>query len=161
MTYSEALTAMGLTQTLAESIICIGAISLAVGMVLLMFWQYIAVGAGVFVLFSVYAHHQSAESTSDLQNTNNVEIVQKINPPNGYIEECEDLTDRKDLCQEIWTDRIADGGSKLIEEAFMERDEFKPANKVTLIDTDNQEYKARRTEALRSANAVVLQRTLR
>ena len=160
MTYSEALTAMGLTQTLAESIICIGAISLAVGMVLLMFWQYIAVGAGVFVLFSVYAHHQPVEISSDLQNARNVEIVQKVDSPNEYVEECEDLTDRKDLCQEIWSDRIADGGAKLIAETFKERDDFKPATKVTLIDTDNQEYKARRAEVLRNPNVVVLQSTL-
>jgi len=161
MTYSEALVAMGLTQTLAESIICIGAISLAVGMVLLMFWQYIAVGVGVFVLFSVYAHHQPVVSTSDLQNASNVEIVEKTESSSEYLEECEDLTDRKDLCQEIWSDRIDDGGAKLIAETFKERDSFKPATKVTLIDTDNQEYKALRAEVLRNPNAVVLQSTLR
>ena len=159
MTYAEVLATLGLTQTLAESLICMAAIAVGVGMVLLMFWQYIAVGIGVFVLFSVFAHHEPMESATTIEATKQLEYVKRAEPPNAYMEDCEALTERADLCQEILSERIADGSATLLAESFKDRDEFKPASKVTLIDTDNQEYKSRRAAALRMPNAVVWQKT--
>lgn len=156
MTYAEVLAALGLTQALAESLICMAAIAIGVGMVLLMFWQYIAVGIGVFVLFSVFSHHAP---TITIDAASKAEIVKTPSPSNEYMEECEELTERTDLCLEILSDRIADGSATLLAESFKDRDEFKPASKVTLIDTDNQEYKSRRAAALRLPNAVVWQKT--
>ena len=39
--------------------------------------------------------------------------------------------------------------------------EFKPASQVSLIDTDNEEYKARRAKVLKRSDAVVMQQTFR
>jgi len=159
MTYAEVLAALGLTQALAESLICMAAIAIGVGMVLLMFWQYIAVGIGVFVLFSVFSHHAPSENTSTIDVASKAGMVKIPSPSNGYMEECEALTERNDICLEIVSDRIADGSATLLAESFKDRDEFKPASKVTLIDTDNQEYKSRRAAVLRLPNAVVWQKT--
>lgn len=159
MTYSDALGALGLTQVMAESLIYMAAIAIGVGMVLLMFWQYIAVGIGVFVLFSVFSHHAPSENTTTIDDANKAEFVKSSRPSNEYMEECEELTQRNDICLEILSDRIADGSASVLAESFKDRDEFKPASKVTLIDTDNQEYKSRRAAALRLPNAVVWQKT--
>jgi len=159
MTYAEVLAALGLTQALAESLICMAAIAIGVGMVLLMFWQYIAVGIGVFVLFSVFSHHAPSENTTTIDVASKAEFVKPLNPSNEYLEECGALTERNDICLEILSERIADGSATFLAESFKDRDEFNSAAKVTLIDTDNQEYKSRRAAALRLPNAVVWQKT--
>jgi hypothetical protein len=159
MTYAEVLATLGVTQTLAESLICMAAIAVGVGTLLLMFWKYIAAGFGVFVLFSVFVHHEPMESATTIEATKQLEYVKKEEPRNAYMEDCEALTERADLCQEILSDRIADGSATLLAESFKDRDEFKLASKVTLIDTDNQEYKSRRAAVLQMPNAVVWQKT--
>jgi hypothetical protein len=159
MTYAEVLAALGLTQALAESLICMAAIALGVGTVLLMFWQYIAAGIGVFVLFSVFYHHVPNASTATSEVAHQVERVKSPDPLNTYMEDCAALTERTDLCQEILSDRIEDGSATLLAGSFKDRDEFKPAATVNLIDTDNQEYKSRRAAALRMPNAIVWQKT--
>ena len=159
MTYTEALATLGLTQTLAESLICMAAIAVGVGTVLLMFWQYIATGIGVFVLFSVFSHHEPNASTVTSEVAHQVEHVKRPDPLDAYMEDCAALTERNDICREIVSERIADGSATLLAETFKDRDEFKPASKVTLIDTDNQEYKSRRAAILHMPNAVVWQKT--
>lgn len=160
MTYAEVLATLGLTQTLAESLICMAAIAIGVGTVLLMFWQYIAVGIGVFVLFSVFSHHEPNASTATSEVAQQVEHVKRPDPLNTYMDDCAALTERNDICLEIVSERISDDGATLFAETFKDRDEFKPALKVTLIDTDNQEYKSRRAAVLQIPNAVVLQKTV-
>jgi hypothetical protein len=160
MTYSDALNALGLTQAMAESLIYMAAIAIGVGMVLLMLWQYIAVGIGVFVLFSVFSHHEPSESTTTIDAPSKTEFVKTPSPSNEYMEECEALTERNDICLEIVIDRIADGSATLLAESFKDHNEFKQASRGTLIDTDNQEYKSRRATALGLPNAVVWQKTI-
>jgi hypothetical protein len=159
MTYAEVLAALGLTQALAESLICMAAIALGIGTVLLMFWQYIAVGIGVFVLFSVFSHHEPNASTASTEVVQQVERVKSPDPLNTYLEDCVALTQRNEICMEIVSERIVDGSATLFAETFKDRDEFKPASKATLIDTDNQEYKSRRAAVLQMPNAVVWQKT--
>ena len=159
MTYAEVLATLGLTQTLAESLICMAAIAVGVGTVLLMFWQYIAAGIGVFVLFSVFSHHEPNASTATSEVAHQFERVKRPDPLDAYMDDCAALTERNDICLEIVSERIADGSATLLTETFKDRDEFKPASRVTLIDTDNQEYKSRRAAILQMPNAVVWQKT--
>jgi hypothetical protein len=99
-------------QSILETLIIVGLITAVVGVVLVMFWQYIIFGLlGLFCVV-VLANHKSPEKPKE-------EIVplpgvyQKYEHPDRkhFIEDCLDLTEYSEKhCSDIWENRENDDG---------------------------------------------------
>ena len=80
-----------------------------------------------------------------------------------YMEECEDLTDDADTCEDLWKERdgiVLKGAIETVTSHVPDTKAVKEAIKnVKLLDVDNVEYKERRAAALKKPNAVVIQTT--
>ena len=147
--YAQVLGTLGLTQAFAETLLIFGIIAIGIGMVLYMFWHYILIGLGVIGVLMVFAHH-----TDETKPTEPPAIEQA---KKEYMDDCNSLTHKPELCEETWEQQDHDViiKQKAIPQGFV------PANQVQLLDVDNQEYKTRRAEALKKPGAIILQDTLR
>lgn len=160
MTYDQILTRMGLDQGLSEALIVLGVITIVIGFLIILFWQYIVAGAVVFAVLTVFSHHIELPKVEDVAEK--TEISDKAT----FMEDCKSLSDKSDICEEMWKDRegiILKGAietvvsaipdKKVVNEAIMEAKTYK------LLDVDNKEYKERRAETLKKPNAVLIQTT--
>ena len=79
--------------------------------------------------------------------------VETIDEYQAYMKDCMEVAEYSMFeCKKLWNDR----GEKHTDAV-----DFKPASDVKLLDTDNQEYKARRASVVGKPDAVVMQATYR
>ena len=160
MTYDQILTRMGLDQSLTEVLIVIGAIMIVIGFLVVLFWQYIVAGAVIFLALTVFSHH--IEPNKEVQVVEKNEMMDK----RSYMDDCEALTDKSELCEDLWKERdgiVLKGAIETVMPAMTsitgEKEAFMPAVAVKLLDVENKEYKERRAVALKKPNAVIMQTT--
>lgn len=157
MTYDQILTRMGLDQGLSEALIVLGVITIVIGFLIVLFWQYIVAGAVVFAVLTVFSHHIDPTKVEDVAEKS------VLTDKKTYMEECEDLTDDADTCEDLWKERdgiVLKGAIETVTSHVPDTKAVKEAIKnVKLLDVDNVEYKERRAAALKKPNAVVIQTT--
>lgn len=162
MSYNEILQQLGLTQNRVEAIIILGFILTIVGVLVFSFWKYIVIGLVAMGVLTVFANHAPTVKPQDNLKPEQV-LEQKVEKPDPekvlYLEDCESLTNKPEMCEELWSERKADTEVKPTKKPLPEG--FKSAENTKLLDTDNQEYKARRAEALKKPDAVIFQGTYR
>ncbi len=130
-----------------------------------MYWHIILPGAimiGVAALFI-----SPMDSTTQAKPEVKHEVMTE--DQTAFMEDCTGLADYpKDKCAKLWQERVIE--EKALEkmqplpvpEKSAEKEvDFKPVSHVQLLNVDNEEYKARRAEALKKPNAVVMQATYR
>jgi hypothetical protein len=146
MTYDQILTRMGLDQGLSEALIVLGVITIVIGFLIILFWQYIVAGAVVFAVLTVFSHHIEPTKVEDVAEK--TELSDKAT----FLDACKSLSDKSDTCEEMWKDRediVLKGAEEVVE----------VAKTIKLLDVDNAEYKSRRAAALKKPGAVVIQTT--
>jgi hypothetical protein len=152
----NAFASIGITHNILILIV----LALVAAGVIGLFWHYILPGAiiiGVAALF--YVAPDAPKPVDDAKE----EVV--FDEYAAYMKDCMDVADyNRNQCEDLWNGRQIEERElgKLPEEKHAEvAVDFQPASKVKLIEVDNVEYKARRAEALKKPNAVVLQATYR
>lgn len=161
MFYDQILNRLGLDQGLSEVLIVVGAILLIVGFLIVLFWQYLVAGAVVYLVLTVFSHHVDPKKIEEVVVEKSVMTDKKT-----YMEECEDLTDKADVCEDLWKARdgiVLKGAEEVVKtlkkEIMTDKDAFMNVKEVKLLDVDNKEYKDRRADALKKPNAVIMQTT--
>ncbi len=146
-------------QFIEEPLILLGVF--VVGAVLYLFWQPLLIGLSAFVAISAAAHYADTETPLMRNEVNASRGVNDFVNWSEYQREYELLAQDPDLNDEVdmdWMEEVEINRSKnLTEDTY----EFKPASQVSLIHTDNEEYKTRRAKVLKRSDAVVMQKTFR
>jgi hypothetical protein len=144
----SALASVGIT----HEMLVLSVLALVVAGVIGMYWQIIVPGAIVVVVGSLFINFTPVKPVEDAKETIKKEDV--FDEHAAYIKDCTEVAQYKLYeCENLWKGRQADDG---VEEKHAEAE---PVSKVTLIDVENEEYKARRAEALKNPNAVVIHET--
>ncbi len=139
----------------------------ATGIVLFLFWRILFLGLGAFVAISAVAHcvdTKSIEMKSGAHTSRNVSDLVNLSEHQTtyeFVAQEQDLDLDLDLEDEAdvgWLGEIRSRSNKSPPEDL---DEFKPASQISLLDTDNEEYKARRSKVLKRSDGVVMQKTFR
>jgi hypothetical protein len=157
----NALASVGIT----HSMMILAVLFLVAAVCIGMYWHIILPGAimiGVAALFI-----SPMDSTTQAKPEVKEEVMTE--DQTAFMEDCTGLADYpKDKCAKLWQERVIE--EKALEkmqplsvpEKITENNvDFKPVSHVELLNVDNVEYKARRAEALKKPNAVVLQATYR
>lgn len=135
----------------------------ATGIVLFLFWRILFLGLGAFIAISAVAHcidTKSIEMKSDAHTPRNVSDLVNLSEHQTtyeFVAQEQDL-DLEDEADVGWSGEIRSRSNKSPPEDL---DEFKPASQISLLDTDNEEYKARRSKVLKRSDGVVMQKTFR
>ena len=121
--YSEVVGSLGVSQGTMEAIVITGIIVAVVGVVLVLFWKYIIMGALAIGCVAVMANHKSNDSFPKKEEiVNEVKIdnetttkvaapTSKIDEPKDirkeFMDKCINLADyTRTQCDEIWDDRV-------------------------------------------------------
>ena len=155
----NAFASIGITHNILILIV----LALVTAGVIGLFWHFILPGAiiiGVAALF--YVAPDTPKPTEAAKDTQEEVSFDEYA---AYMKDCMDVADyNRNQCEDLWNGRQIEERElgKLPEEKHAEvAVDFQPASKVKLIEVDNVEYKARRAEALKKPNAVVMQATYR
>ena len=146
-------------QHLATLLILLGVFAISV--VVFLFWRPLLMGLGAFFAISAAAHYADTENIVMPNEVNaSVRANDFLDSPayqsvHEFLEQELGFEDETDV---EWTEDIKKYPSRNLTEELRE---FKPASQVSLIDTDNEEYKARRAKVLKRSDAVVMQQTVR
>lgn len=133
----------------------------AVGVFVFLFWRPLLMGLGGFFAISAIAHYADTEI---IVMTNEVNASVRANDflnDLAYQAEYEFVGQELDFDDEADVDWAGDVKNNLPRNLTEDLREFKPASQVSLIDTDNEEYKVRRAKVLKRPDAVVMQKTFR
>lgn len=153
-----ALSSVGISHSMTILAVLFVVTAVCIGM----FWQIILPGAimiGVGLLFV------SSPDTTQVKPEVKQEVMTEDHM--SFMEDCMGLADYpKDKCDKLWQERKVEEKelermSTIVEKSTERSIDFKPVSEVKLVNVDNEEYKARRAEALKKPNAVVLQATYR
>ena len=148
-----ALSSIGVTHNVL--ILCVLA-AVAAGVIGL-FWHYIVPGAiiiGVAALFYVAPEvttktEPQTEKTEVVVDKKDVEVIDEYQ---AYMKDCMDVAEYPMYqCKKLWNERNGKSAEADVD--------FKPASDVKLLETDNDEYKARREAVIQKPGAVVMQAT--
>lgn len=146
-------------QHLAMLLILLGVFAISV--VVFLFWRPLLMGLGAFFAISAAAHYADTEN---IVMTNEVNVSARANDfqdgpayqsTHDFLEQELGFEDETDV---EWAEDIKKYPPRNLTEDLRE---FRPASQVSLIDTDNEEYKARRAKVLKRSDAVVMQQTFR
>lgn len=157
----SALSSVGITHSMMILAVLFVVAAVCIGM----YWHIILPGAimiGVAALFV-----SPMESTTQAKPEVKHEVMTE--DQTAFMEDCTGLADYpKDKCDKLWQERVIEEKAlekmsplPIPEKSTENNVDFKPVSQVKLIDVDNEEYKARRAEALKKPGAVVLQATYR
>jgi hypothetical protein len=128
-----------------------------------LYWHIIVPGAIVVLVGSLFINFSPIEFKTESAKE---EIKEEtLEDYANYMKDCTEVADySRKHCENLWHGRQVEEKEleKLPEVKTTETHvDFKPVSEVKLIEVDNVEYKARRAEALKKPNAVVLQATYR
>ena len=107
--YDQILQKIGTNQSGLETLLVIGGIVILFGAVIYLFWHWILIGAGLFIMLAIFSHHSRIEKV-DEKPTVQKEVIIQPSPPQdpektSYMEDCVSLTSKPDLCEEHWAER--------------------------------------------------------
>jgi hypothetical protein len=122
--YSEFISGLGLSQNTMEMIVFVGIIIAVIGVVLVLYWKYIVMGALAVGCVAVMANHKPVVSNVDKKE----EVINQVKPVetpvepvakpsttepkdvrSEFMEKCINLADyTKTQCDELWDDRVSD-----------------------------------------------------
>jgi hypothetical protein len=131
--YSEVLNGLGLSQSTMEIMVFVGIFVVVIGVVLVLYWKYIVMGALALGCVAVMANHKSTvkEVTPTPVIEKKEEVINQVKPE---VEKPIDLSESKDVrkefmdkcinladytrtqCENIWDDRVKEERT-LIEES--------------------------------------------
>lgn len=156
----SALASVGVT----HNMLILAVLAIIAAGIIGLYWHIIVPGAIVVVIGSLFINFSPIESkTEPVKEEVKEEFISDEHE--AYMKDCTEVADySRKHCDTLW-------GQRQIEEKELEKlpevkttethVDFKPVSEVKLIEVDNVEYKARRAEALKKPNAVVLQATYR
>ena len=146
----SALSSVGVT----HQILILSVLALVAAGVIGLFWHYILPGAIIILVASLF--YVTPTTTTNTTETESVKTETKeevFDEEQAYMKDCMEVAEYSMFeCKKLWNDR----GEKHTDAV-----DFKPASDVKLLDTDNQEYKARRASVVSKPDAVVMQATYR
>lgn len=93
---------------LSDNLLALGGLVLLVGIVLVNFWKEVLVGALAIVLIGRYfSINESTDGKQPQVQESPIVMVQEsakpeTQEPPGYFEDCMALTQKPDVCAEIW-----------------------------------------------------------
>ena len=130
--YSEVVNNLGLSQSTMEIMVFVGIFVVVIGVVLVLYWKYIVMGALALGCVAVMANHKSTvKDIVPLVNEKKEEVINQVKP---QVEKPIDLSESKDVrkefmdkcinmadytrtqCEDIWDDRVKEERT-LIEES--------------------------------------------
>jgi hypothetical protein len=142
---------------ISREMFIVGVMLLIIAGVIGMFWRLLIPGAIAIAVISLFL-----PTTEVTQNKPEVEINQtkaetkpSFDEHAAYIQDCMGIARyQKYQCENLWSGREIDEGK--VEPTKLDKTNN---SDLQLIDVDNSEYKARRAEALKNPNAVVIHET--
>ena len=141
----SALSSIGVT----HNVLILSVLALVAAGVIGLFWHYIVPGAIIIGVASLF--YVAPDADSQVKKTEETQV--EFNEYQAYMKDCMEVAEYSMFeCKKLWNDR----GEKHTDAV-----DFKPASDVKLLDTDNQEYKARRASVVGKPDAVVMQATYR
>ena len=146
----SALSSIGVT----HNVLILSVLALVAAGVIGLFWHYIVPGAIIILVASLFYVAPEVTPTTESQvKKPDATEVETIDDYQAYMKDCMEVAEYSMFeCKKLWNDR----GEKHTDAV-----DFKPASDVKLLDTDNQEYKARRASVVGKPDAVVMQATYR
>jgi hypothetical protein len=131
--YSEVVNNLGLSQSTMEIMVFVGIFVVVIGVVLVLYWKYIVMGALALGCVAVMANHKSTvkeivppvfEKKEEVINQvkispeKPIDLSEPKDVRKEFMDKCINLADyTRTQCEEIWDDRVHE------ERALIERDE--------------------------------------
>ena len=173
MIYDNILLSLGLSQSMAQTIVVLTVVTIGIGLLLFFFWKFIAIGGVVVAVIAILSQQpQNKPEPVEVSKTLDAkEIIVEPDPKEvEYVDRCTELTRDNEMCKENY--KISKTEDQTVELVAFEPRKKKskkvmvepvkvveqPASKVVpvnLLDVDNEEYKARRASALAKPNAAL------
>ena len=131
--FSEVVNGLGLSQNVLEALVIVGIFVAVAGVILVLYWKYIIMGALALGCVAVMANHKSTvkESTPSPVIEKKEEVINEVKPQpekpidlseskdirKEFMDKCINLADyTRTQCDEIWDDRVREERT-LIEES--------------------------------------------
>jgi len=131
--YSEVINNLGLSQSTMESIVFIGIFVAVIGVILVLYWKYIVMGALALGCVAVLANHKPTvkDGETPVVVEKKEEVINQVKPSpekpidlsepkdvrKEFMDKCINLADyTRTQCEDIWDDRVKEERT-LIEES--------------------------------------------